>query len=174
MKKIFTIPNILSLFRICLVPLIIYIYLFTELNILAGCLIILSGLTDIIDGYIARHFNQISDLGKILDPFADKLTIISILFCVAYKNNYFVIFLGAEIIKDIIVIVTSYIETKITGKINGAKWPGKVCTCIAYLITMIHIFWVNIPFEVSIFIILGSSTLILLLGVVYGLLNLEE
>lgn len=174
MKKIFTIPNILSLFRICLVPLIIYIYLFTELNILAGCLIILSGLTDIIDGYIARHFNQISDLGKILDPFADKLTIISILFCVTYKNNYFVIFLGAEIIKDIIVIATSYIEVKVIGKINGAKWPGKICTCIAYLVTMIYIFWINIPFEVSIFIILGSSTLILLLGVVYGLLNLEE
>lgn len=174
MKKIFTIPNILSLFRICLVPLIIYIYLFTELNILAGCFIILSGLTDIIDGYIARHFNQISDLGKILDPFADKLTIISILFCVTYKNNYFIIFLGAEIIKDIIVIFTSYIEVKVIGKINGAKWPGKICTCIAYLVVMIYIFWINIPFEVSIFIILGSSTLILLLGVVYGLLNLEE
>lgn len=96
MKKIFTIPNILSLFRICLVPLIIYTYLFTELNILAGCLIILSGITDIVDGYIARHFNQISDLGKVLDPFADKLTLISILFCVTYKNNYFIIFQGLK------------------------------------------------------------------------------
>lgn len=174
MKKIFTIPNILSFFRICLVPLIVYIYLFTELNILVGSLIILSGLTDIVDGYIARHFNQVSDLGKILDPFADKLNIISILFCVTYKNNYFIIFLGAEIIKDTIVIATSYIETKITDKINGAKWPGKICTCIAYLVIMIHIFWASISFKVSAFIVLGSSTLILLLGVIYGLLNLEE
>ena len=71
------------------------LYLFTELNILTGCLIILSRLTDIIDGYIARHFNQISDLGKILYPFADKLTIISTLFYVTYKNNYFLIFLVA-------------------------------------------------------------------------------
>lgn len=54
------------------------------------------------------------------------------------------------------------------------KWPGKVCICIAYLITMIHMFWINILFEISIFIILGSSIPILLLGVIYGLLNLEE
>lgn len=54
------------------------------------------------------------------------------------------------------------------------KWPGKVYTCIAYLIVIIHIFWINIPFKVFIFIILDSSIPILLLGVIYGLLNLEE
>lgn len=174
MKKIFTIPNILSFFRICLVPLIIYIYLFTELNVLAGCFIILSGLTDIIDGYIARHFNQISDLGKILDPFADKLTIISILFCVTYKNNYFVIFLGAEIIKDIIVLITSYIRTKKSNRVHSASWYGKVCTCLSYLTVMLHIFWKEIPETVSAPIIIVVSAIIILFGILYGIDNISR
>ena len=47
------------------------------------------------------------------------------------------------------------------------KWPGKVCTCVAYLITMIHMFWINILFEIPIFIILVSFIPVLLLGMYY-------
>ena len=79
--KIWTIPNLLSLMRIALVPLIVWSYLNLEDGVLAGCLLVLSGATDIADGIIARRFNMISDLGKVLDPVADKLTQGAMLIC---------------------------------------------------------------------------------------------
>ena len=73
-KKILTIPNILSIFRICLIPFTAYLYVCKKEYLLTLWMLILSGITDIIDGSIARSFNMIIDFGKILDPIADKLT----------------------------------------------------------------------------------------------------
>ena len=72
--KIITIPNALSFFRLCLIPLIIYQYVVCSNNAAALVLLVLSGLTDIVDGIIARKLNMISDFGKAFDPVADKLT----------------------------------------------------------------------------------------------------
>ena len=73
-----TIPNILSITRIILIP--IYLYFFINANYLtAGILFCISAITDFFDGYIARKYDAVTDLGRILDPFADKLTVISIL-----------------------------------------------------------------------------------------------
>ena len=63
-SKIWTIPNLLSLVRIALIPAIVWNYLNREDGVLAGCLIVVSGLTDLADGIIARKFHQISDLGR--------------------------------------------------------------------------------------------------------------
>lgn len=72
-KEIRTIPNLLSLFRVVVLPF--YLYLVAQHSFyLAGVIIAISGLTDFLDGFIARRFNQITKLGKILDPVADKLT----------------------------------------------------------------------------------------------------
>ena len=72
------IPNALSLFRMALLPVFVILYLYSadygSLIYWAFGILILSGLTDSIDGIIARRFNQITDLGKLLDPMADKLT----------------------------------------------------------------------------------------------------
>ena len=76
-KEVFTIPNLLSLFRLALIPVYAHIYLgATERRqfLIAGLILAISCLTDLIDGKIARKFNMISDFGKALDPVADKLT----------------------------------------------------------------------------------------------------
>ena len=73
-NKIFTIPNVLSFFRILLVPVFVWLYAFRDERIWALIVLIVSGVTDLLDGFIARHFHMISDLGKMLDPVADKLT----------------------------------------------------------------------------------------------------
>ena len=76
-KEVFTIPNLLSLFRLALIPVYIYIYLGateTYQYITAGTIMAVSCLTDLIDGKVARRFNMVSTLGKILDPLADKIT----------------------------------------------------------------------------------------------------
>ena len=71
-NKIITIPNVLSMLRILLIPAIVY-YLNFEC-VLAFGFLLLSGITDVLDGWIARKFNMTSDLGIVLDPVADKLT----------------------------------------------------------------------------------------------------
>ena len=89
-KEIFTIPNLLSLFRLVLIPVYVAIYLnarnSTDYYVAAGILAV-SCLTDLIDGKIARHFNMISSLGKILDPLADKATQFTLIICLAIKYN---------------------------------------------------------------------------------------
>ena len=169
-KKIWTIPNILSLIRIILIPLIVYIYLFTNYSWLSGIFIIISGITDLLDGYIARKFNQISNLGKILDPIADKVTLLSILICVTSKYNSFIILLGSELVKDLLVAISSYYRIGRNKEIHCANWEGKVCTLLMYLTVITHVF---IPFGIktSAVIIISVSSLILLLGIKYSVKN---
>lgn len=74
------IPNILSIIRILLVPVFVYLFM-TDRIVTAVIVFVVAGITDILDGYIARKYNLISNLGKILDPFADKLMQFSAFVC---------------------------------------------------------------------------------------------
>ena len=79
-KKIITIPNLLSFFRLCLIPIMVWIYCVKKDYLWTTLILTLSGLTDVVDGTIARKWGMISDFGKILDPIADKLTLAAMLF----------------------------------------------------------------------------------------------
>ena len=95
-KEVFTIPNVLSMIRLALIPLYIYIYLNAKTDahyyISAGILAV-SCLTDLIDGQIARRYNMISALGKMLDPFADKATQFTLIICLAIRRNLLLLWL---------------------------------------------------------------------------------
>ena len=84
-KDVFTIPNILSVFRLLLIPVYLGLYLKAgddlDMHLFAAGVLGLSCLTDAVDGQIARRFNMISTLGKILDPLADKATQFSLILC---------------------------------------------------------------------------------------------
>ena len=87
-KEIRTIPNLLSLFRVVLLPF--YLYLVAQHSFyLAGVIIAISGLTDFLDGFIARRYGMVTDLGKVLDPVADKLTQVTILLCLSIRFPLF-------------------------------------------------------------------------------------
>ncbi len=131
-KKIFTIPNIISFFRFLLIPFIVYSYIFLDNNILAVLLVILSGLTDIIDGKIARKFNMVSDLGKILDPVADKLTQIAVIACLVFKYKIMLLVVIVLIIKEIALAITGLLTISSAKKVDSAVWHGKLCTVIIY------------------------------------------
>lgn len=73
-KNCITIPNMLSVFRLILIPFFVYAYCVEQNFWKTAALLALSGISDTADGYIARRFNMVSDLGKIIDPVADKLT----------------------------------------------------------------------------------------------------
>ncbi len=127
-SRIFTVPNILSIFRLLLIPPIIIFYVFIKNYIAAVILIIVSGATDVLDGMIARKFNQVTDVGKILDPIADKLTQGTILLCLASRYKYLWILVVYFVIKEVFIGVLGLLVIKRVGQVDGAQWYGKLCT----------------------------------------------
>jgi cardiolipin synthase len=73
MDRILTVPNAITVVRLCLLPVFLWLLFGRDDRASAAWLLAALGTTDFFDGYIARHFNQMSDLGKILDPVADRL-----------------------------------------------------------------------------------------------------
>ena len=86
-NQILTIPNLLSVVRLALIPVIVWLYSVEKNYYGAIGVIALSAATDIVDGWIARHFNMVSDFGKALDPLADKLTQAALLLCLLSKYD---------------------------------------------------------------------------------------
>ena len=138
-KQILTVPNLLSLVRIILIPIIVWLYSFEKNYYAAIGVILLSGVTDIVDGWIARHFNMISDFGKALDPLADKLTQATLLLCLLSKYKLMwglvIVFGVCEIGKFTLGIIIA----KRHDEVTGAKWYGKVNTVIIYATMMLLI-----------------------------------
>lgn len=132
----FKVPNILSYFRILLIPLFIYSYLIaTDIigYLIAAGILFVSGLTDAMDGIIARKFNQITNLGKIFDPIADKLTQLAVASVLLVKWPVMGYLLGIFIVKETSMFIFSYILLKKGKMVDGAKWFGKIGTIVFYL-----------------------------------------
>ena len=165
-NKILTIPNLLSLFRLILIPVIIWLYWFRKDYFPAGVLLIISGLTDLADGYIARHFNAVSNIGKILDPIADKLTQAAMLFCLVTRFPLMAAPFGFLVIKEVFIGTTGLLMIRKTGKVVGADFHGKVATTLLYAMMILHIFWIDIPSAVS-----AVSILICLVSMTFTLLT---
>ena len=146
-KQLFTIPNLLSLLRLCMIPLIIWLYCIQKNYALTAVVLVLSGLTDMVDGYIARRFNMVTDLGKALDPVADKLTQASVMFCLLSRFRMMLVPLLLLIFKEVCNGVISLVVIKKTGKVCGADWHGKVCTWLLYAMMFVHIVWFDISRE---------------------------
>lgn len=135
-QDLFTIPNMLSLFRLLLIPVYVVIYLkaddYADYALAAGILAV-SCITDMIDGKIARHFNMISTVGKFLDPVADKATQFTLTVCLAIKHpvlwNLAVLF----VIKEGFQLVAGIIQFRKGKMLTGALLTGKICTTILFL-----------------------------------------
>lgn len=165
-KEIFSIPNILSYFRIILIPFFTFFYI-TAKNVndyyIAAAIIAVSGLTDLFDGRIARHFNMITELGIFIDPVADKLTQAAVFICFLIRFNglmwiLFSIFAIKESFMGVMGIVTIKHNRR---KLDGAKWFGKVSTATLYIIIFtILIFPMMSTNIINVFIIICSVVLL--------------
>ena len=111
-KQILSIPNMLSLVRFLLIPVFMIFYCTYQQYLIAAGIIIFSALTDIVDGFIARRFNMITDLGKFLDPVADKLTQGAMIICIATKTWWVVFLLVLMLIREILMFAWGYIYFK--------------------------------------------------------------
>ena len=145
--RILTVPNVLSVFRILLLPFFVWTYLKAETQseyYISLIFLGVSGLTDLFDGFIARHFNQISELGKFLDPLADKLTQAAVVLCLSVRYPLMIIFFGVMVIKEFSLLTGSILLFKYRGrKMDGAKWYGKVYTFIFYFVFFAMILFPN-------------------------------
>ena len=172
-SRTLTIPNLLSLFRLCLIPVFMWLYCVEKNYLWTGIVLIISGLTDTVDGIIARKFNMISDLGKVLDPIADKVTQAAMLFCLLTRFPLMIAPLALMVVKEFFMGVTGLMVIQKTGKVFGADWHGKVNTWILYAMMILHVFWYNIPDIVS-KVLIGICVVMMLISLVlYGRHNLK-
>jgi cardiolipin synthase len=133
---VFTIPNLLSLLRLLLLPVYVRIYLTaTEQThyLLAGCIMALSCLTDLLDGLIARHWNQITNLGKILDPLADKVTQFTLTLCLALRYPVLKPVLALFLVKEVFQAAVGIAFLTKGQMLDGALPEGKLCTVVLFI-----------------------------------------
>lgn len=135
-KDFLTIPNMLSLFRLLLIPVYVVIYLHAESledYFIAGGILAVSCLTDMIDGQIARHFNMISTVGKLLDPVADKLTQFAMMVCLAIKHPVLQSLIILFIIKESFQLIALLFALRKGEIVNGALVTGKISTTVLFI-----------------------------------------
>lgn len=135
-KEIFTIPNILSLFRLALIPVYVTIYLNAVTPphyFLAAAILAVSCLTDMIDGKIARKYHMISNLGKILDPVADKATQFTLIVCLAVRYPVLWYLVGLFVVKEGFQGIAGMVLLHRGQILKGALITGKVCTTVLFL-----------------------------------------
>lgn len=141
-KEICTIPNILSLFRLILIPVYVTIYLNARDNtdyFVAAAILAVSCLTDLIDGKIARHFDMISTLGKILDPLADKATQFTLILCLSVKYPVLWYMVGLFVIKESFQLIAGGLRMRKGRMLKGALISGKICTTVLFVSLIIMV-----------------------------------
>ncbi|SDK61228.1 CDP-alcohol phosphatidyltransferase family protein [Alkalibacterium thalassium] len=157
-KDWFTIPNILSYFRLILIPYFVIAYMSAESQgeyVYATGILVLSGLTDAVDGFIARRFNQGTKIGQLLDPVADKLTQVAVVAVLMLKWPVFLFLFILFLVKETYMFVENIRLYKKQKTLDGSIWPGKIATIVFYFTMFIAVFFPT----------LTEGTVVLLVGV---------
>lgn len=172
-KKILTIPNILSLLRLCMIPLLIHRYCVLHDAVGTTLILTLSGLTDVVDGFIARKWNMVSDFGKAFDPVADKLTQIAMLFCLLTRFPRMIVPLAILLVKEVCTGITSLLTIRKTKTVLSAVWHGKLTTVMLYGVMVIHLVFPGISEALSDFLLTAVTVMMLLSFLLYSYRNLK-
>ena len=179
LSYIFNVPNTLSFLRILLVPFMAYFLLNNQI-FLAFLMVALSGLSDAFDGYFARKLNQVTELGKMLDPIADKLTQVVATVCIAVKFPQLIGILVVFVVKEVLMSMgAAYLMHK-NKKPGAARWYGKAATVLFYfsvaVIVLMDAFFTVEPkvFYVVSGVLLGLTAVMMLYAFVrYGMMFLQ-
>ena len=131
-KDLFTIPNLLSLFRLFLIPVYMTIYLEGS-HLLAGAILALSCLTDLLDGWMARRFDLCTQIGKFLDPLADKATHLSLALCLSLRYPIFRSVVVLLVCKEAFQLGAGIFYLRRGQVLAHALTMGKICTAVLFL-----------------------------------------
>ncbi|MFT4143324.1 MAG: CDP-alcohol phosphatidyltransferase family protein [Mobilitalea sp.] len=144
-SDLWRIPNLLCYIRFLLIPVFVVLYMKANQPkeyLQAAGIVFLSGVTDFLDGFIARRFDMITDLGKLIDPLADKLTQAALIFVLVVKIKWMFLLLILFVIMQLFMLIAGIVMLKKGTKLNGAKWFGKASTMVFYAVML---FLVAIP-----------------------------
>lgn len=159
-----SIPNLITYFRLLLIPLFVLTY-YEENYVLALACLALSAVSDVADGYIARHYHMVTDLGKFIDPVADKLTQAAMFFCVARRIPSIWILFGFLAVKELVMLLWGSVILRRTGEVNSARWYGKVCTAVLYASMALLVLLPDLPRQ-GVDIITGVCGAVMLMSLV--------
>ena len=150
-KELLTIPNMLSLFRLLLIPVYIIIYLNAKNDseyFIAASILAVSCLTDMIDGKIARHFNMITNVGKVLDPLADKMTQLALTICLSIKYPALRSVLLLLVIKEVFQASVALIMFRRGKVLPGSLFAGKICTTVLFITLIVLVLLPNLNLQI--------------------------
>jgi cardiolipin synthase len=127
-ERVWTVPNLISFARLACVPLFLYWMLVTEQDLAAGLLLGALGATDWIDGWIARRYDQGSELGKVLDPAADRILLLAGAIAVLARG-FMPLWVGAIILlREVLIVVGTLTLAAAGARRIDVKWAGKAGT----------------------------------------------
>ncbi len=147
-KEILSIPNLLSFFRLALIPVYVVIYLNATNAVhyyVAGIILAVSCLTDMIDGKIARKYDMITKLGIFLDPVADKATQFTLTICLAIKHPVLWNLAGFFVVKEGFQLIAGFVMFHRGKMLKGALLPGKICTTVLFVSLIVLVMYPNAP-----------------------------
>jgi CDP-diacylglycerol--glycerol-3-phosphate 3-phosphatidyltransferase len=168
-KEIFYISNLLSVFRMVLVIPVVYLFLigFEHNKYIILCVLLLMYVTDLMDGYLARKLNQVSELGKIIDPLADKIAVGAIAILMFFKELIPPWFILVVILRDILILIFGLVLKNRKKVVLMSNYPGKIAVftiglALAFSIfkdTELLMFICSLLYYVSTILIVYSSYL---------------
>ena len=169
-KEIFSIPNILCYLRILLVPVFLYTYFTSstsEGHVISAVILLISSLSDFLDGYIARKYDMITALGKLIDPVADKLTQFVVACTLTYTYPAYALLVAIIVIKDgMLLFAGYYIYRKTRRHLAQAEMPGKIATAVFFVVSILLIAF-YIPGTWVANVMIYSTTLLMVVAMIY-------
>ena len=167
-KEILTIPNLLSMFRLVLIPVFLWLYVGREDYIGALVVLALSAVSDVLDGQIARRFHMVSDFGKILDPVADKLSQAALMFSLAVRHRAVRFLIVLFAVKELCMAVWGCIVLHRDNAVNSARWYGKLNTVVLNGVMIVLILLPQLPEEVVNILVGLCGAVMLMALLLYG------
>lgn len=169
-KEILSIPNIICYFRILLVPVFLYVYFTAETtgeHLLSAFILILSSISDFLDGFIARKYDMVTDLGKLIDPVADKLTQFVVACTLVYTYPAYAWLVAVIVLKDGMLLIVGWYIYKKTGKhLAQAEMPGKVATAVFFVVSIVLIAF-YIPQTLIASLMIYVTLILMVLAMIY-------
>lgn len=159
-------PNLISFSRILLAPFFAVLYLRGNVPGAVAVLLICAA-SDVLDGAIARRFGLVTQLGKALDPVADKIIQAAMMLCAAREAPSVLLLLSLHVLRELSLAAMGLYVLRVTGRVYGARWYGKLCTAVLYVFVVSLLAFPGLP---PVFEGLGvalCSALILLCLVLY-------
>lgn len=161
------IPNLLSLLRLLLIPCFAAVFFssFDHNRAIALAIFVLAGITDFVDGYLARRHDWVTEAGKIIDPLADKLMQATAFVCIAVKTKIGIILAAIIFVKDLLLLAGGIVLAKKGAKeLVVSMWYGKLATCVlAVTLGLLILFYDNKALSIVMAVISAAAMLFSLL-----------